>query len=119
MGVFYFAKISYLIFGEQVDHWPAYVKERFNEIDGLDYDEAIAFIQKNPEKVDAIWLENSAVQTQTGHGGVPLMIFQGEPFFGGDRFSPFVWRLFQSGLTHRNEPRPPFTTRPLRWPEGM
>jgi 2-hydroxychromene-2-carboxylate isomerase len=115
----YVAQISHLIWSGEVDHWPAYVKERFNQIEGLDYDEAISYIKKNPEKVDAIWLENSSIQTQAGHGGVPLMIFQGEPFFGGDRFDPFVWRLYQSGLTSRNEPRPPFTSKPLRWPEGM
>ena len=84
-----------------------------------DYDEAIEFIRKNPEKVDSGWLENSDAMAQTGHGGVPLMVFQGEPFFGGDRFDQFVYRLRQSGLTRRKEARPPFTTQPLRWPEGM
>jgi hypothetical protein len=49
---------------------------------------------------------------------VPLMTFRGEPFFGQDRFDEFVRRLLQNGLTKRPEPRPPFTTKPLRWPEG-
>ena len=69
--------------------------------------------------MDAVWLENSKIQTQAGHGGVPLMIFNGEPFFGGDRFDVFFWRLRQNGLTSRYEARPPFTTKPIRWPEGM
>jgi hypothetical protein len=56
---------------------------------------------------------------RTGHGGVPLMVFQNEPFFGGDRFDQFVWRLTQSGLTRRPEPHAPFTTKPLRWPAGL
>jgi 2-hydroxychromene-2-carboxylate isomerase len=118
-GIDYVAKISHQIFGDQSEHWPADVKRLFNEIDGLDYDKAIRYIQKNPEKVDAVWLNNSKVQTQAGHGGVPLMIFQGEPFFGGDRFDEFFNRLRQSGLTQRNEARAPFTTKPLRWPDGM
>jgi 2-hydroxychromene-2-carboxylate isomerase len=109
-------EVSSIIWGNQVAHWPAHVKERFNRIEGLDYDEAIEFIRKNPGKVDAVWLENSKVQTQAGHGGVPLMIFQGEPFFGGDRFDQLFWRLSQSGLTERKKARPPFTTKPLRWP---
>ena len=115
----YVSQISHLIWSNEVEHWPAHVKERFNRIEGLDYDEAIRYIQENPEEVDAVWIENSLAQTQAGHGGVPLMIFQGEPFFGQDRFDQFVWRLRQSGLTKRKEPRPPFTTEPLRWPDGF
>jgi len=115
----YVAKVSHQIFGDQSDHWPADVKRLFNEIDGLDYDKAIKFIKKNPEKVDAVWLESSKIQTQAGHGGVPLMIYNGEPFFGGDRFDMFFWRLRQNGLTSRYEARPPFVTKPLRWPDGI
>lgn len=108
-----------LIWGDQVPHWPAHVKERFNRIEGLDYDEAIKYIQENPEEIDKYWIDNGAFMAHTGHGGVPLFVFQNEPFFGGDRFDQFVWRLYQSGLTKRKNPRPPFTTKPLRWPDGL
>jgi len=118
-SVEYISEISYIIWSGEVEHWPAHVKERFNRIEGLDYDEAIEFIRNNPEKVDAVWLDNSDFMNHTGHGGVPLMVFQNEPFFGGDRFEQFLWRLQQSGLTRRQNPRPPFTTRPLRWPDGI
>jgi 2-hydroxychromene-2-carboxylate isomerase len=113
----YVNQVSYLIWSGEVEHWPAYVKERFNRIEGLDYDEAIKYIQKNPEEIDSCWLENADSMAQTGHGGVPLMVFQGEPFFGGDRFEQFFWRLRQNGLTTRDKPRPPLTTTPLRAPE--
>ena len=109
-------EISHLIWAGEVDHWPAHVKERFNRIEGLDYDEAIASIQADPSAVDARWQENQAIMAHTGHGGVPLMIFQNEPFFGGDRFDQFVWRLQQSGLTQRQTPRMPHLKKPLRWP---
>ncbi len=112
----YINEVMTLIWGAHVDHWPDHVKESFNRIEGLDYDEAIKYIQEKPAKVDAIWEENSKVQMQAGHGGVPLMIFQGEPFFGQDRFDQFFSRLRQSGLTKRKEPRAPFTTKPLHWP---
>jgi len=115
----YVNQVSHVIWSGEVEHWPAHVKERFNRIEGLDYDEAISYIRKNVEEVDSCWLNNADFMAQTGHGGVPLMVFQGEPFFGGDRFEQFYWRLRQSGLTRRQEPRPPFTTQPLRWPEGM
>jgi 2-hydroxychromene-2-carboxylate isomerase len=117
-SVEYVNQVSSLIWSDEVEHWPAHVKERFNRIEGLDCDKAITYIKKNTEEVDSCWLGNSKIQTQAGHGGVPLMIFQGEPFFGGDRFDQFLWRLQQSGLTKRREPRPPFTSEPLRWPGG-
>jgi 2-hydroxychromene-2-carboxylate isomerase len=109
-------EISPLIWGGHVEHWPAHVKEHFNRIEGLDYDKAIKDIQNGAEKVDACWQENSVFMAQTGHGGVPLMVIHGEPFFGGDRFDQFFWRLRQNGLTKRREARAPFTTQPLRWP---
>jgi 2-hydroxychromene-2-carboxylate isomerase len=114
----YVNAVSPLIWGGHVDHWPDHVKPAFNSIDGLDYDKAIDYICKNPEKVDAVWQKNQDMQLQAGHGGVPLMIFQGEPFFGQDRFDIFYWRLRESGLTKRWEPRAPFTSKPLRWPDG-
>jgi 2-hydroxychromene-2-carboxylate isomerase len=118
-SVEYISEVSKVIWSGEVEHWPAHVKERFNRIEGLDYDEAIEYIRKNPEKVDAIWLDNSDFMNRTGHGGVPLMVFQNEPYFGGDRFDQFIYRLRQSGLTRRQTPYPPLTTLPLRWPDGI
>ncbi len=128
----YVNQVSYLIWSGVVSpttevgsadpakgHWPNYVKEYFNRIDGLDYDEAIAYIRKNPEEIDQCWIDNAEGMARTGHGGVPLMVYQDEPFFGGDRFDQFVFRLQQSGLTRRPAPRAPFATKPLRWPAGM
>jgi 2-hydroxychromene-2-carboxylate isomerase len=115
----YVNQVSHVIWSGEVEHWPAHVKERFNRIEGLDYDKAIKYIRKNVEEIDSCWLENADFMAQTGHGGVPLMVFQGEPFFGGDRFDQFLFRLRQSGLTKRTNPRAPRATEPLRWPAGM
>jgi 2-hydroxychromene-2-carboxylate isomerase len=30
-----------------------------------------------------------------------MMVFEGEPFFGQDRFDQLVWRLRQAGLLDR------------------
>ena len=54
----------------------------------------------------------------TGQGGVPTMSFNGEPFFGQDRFDQFFWRLRENGLTQRKVRREPIVVRPLRWPAG-
>ena len=100
-------------------HWPNFVKEYTNRVDGLDYDEAIAYIKENPEEIDQIWIDNAEGMAETGHGGVPLMVINGEPFFGGDRFDQMLFRLQQNGLTKRPKPRAPFATKPLRWPAGL
>jgi 2-hydroxychromene-2-carboxylate isomerase len=44
---------------------------------------------------------NEAAQKRAGHWGVPLMVFEGEPFFGQDRFETLKWRMAQKGLKRR------------------
>ena len=79
---------------------------------------AIKDIQANPEKYDAVWDKHQDEFQATGQGGVPTMSFNGEPFFGQDRFNQFFWRLRQNGLTVRKVPREPHMARPLRWPSS-
>jgi 2-hydroxychromene-2-carboxylate isomerase len=116
----YVNAVSPLIWGARVPpgEWPNHVEAAVNSI-GMDYDATIKDIQKNPEKYDAVWMQNQEEQMMTGHGGVPNMSFRGEPFFGQDRFDHLVWRLNQNGLTKSPGQRPPLTTKPLRWPNGL
>lgn len=53
------------------------------------------------ERLDAIIAGNEAAQEQAGHWGVPLFVFEGEPFFGQDRIDHLIWRMKQRGLTTR------------------
>jgi len=46
---------------------------------------------------------NAAAQQAAGHWGVPLFVFQGEPFFGQDRIDHLLWRLKQHGLAERTQ----------------
>jgi hypothetical protein len=46
------------------------------------------------------------------------MEFNGEPFFGQDRFDQFFWRLQQNGLTKRKYRREPMIGEPLRFPRS-
>ena len=46
-------------------------------------------------------VESQEAQRKGGHYGVPLMVFDGEPFFGQDRFDQMKWRMQQKGLTKR------------------
>lgn len=38
---------------------------------------------------------NEAQMLQSGHWGVPLMVLDGEPFYGQDRFDHLLWRIQQ------------------------
>jgi len=115
----YVMAVSPLIWGARapICEWPLHVRDAMIEA-GFDYDAMIADIQANPQKYDDIWIQNSVDHQATGQGGVPTASFNGEPFFGQDRFNQVFWRLRENGLTVRKEPRQPILGKPLRWPEG-
>ena len=58
-------------------------------------------ITTDPQHFERIIEANQSAQLEAGHSGVPLFVFQGEPFFGQDRFDLLVWRLNQYGLSQR------------------
>ncbi len=64
---------------------------------GLDLAALEAWARANKEKVSATIEANEAAQL-LHHWGVPLMVLDGEPFFGQDRIDSLVWRLDQLGL---------------------
>ena len=68
---------------------------------GLDPDVLDAKIKAEVDHIDAAIVANEAAQTAAGHWGVPLLVFQGEPFFGQDRLEDLVWRMKQHGLEAR------------------
>ena len=53
------------------------------------------------ERLHAVIEESQVAQRAAGHYGVPMIAFNGEPFFGQDRFDQFKWRLEQQGLKRR------------------
>lgn len=57
------------------------------DIDGDDLAEEIA--------------RNETAQRNAGHWGVPLFVFNDEPFFGQDRLDHLIWRMKQAGLRER------------------
>jgi 2-hydroxychromene-2-carboxylate isomerase len=115
----YCLAVSPLIWGAntKIGEWPFHVEAAVNSI-GMNYDATIKDIQANPDKVDAVWQQNQVEFQMTGQGGVPTMAFNGEPFFGQDRFDEFFWTLRRNGLTARKVPREPLVGRPLRWPSS-
>jgi len=68
---------------------------------GLDLAELDAEVAADPEGFEADILDNQTAHKLAGHWGVPLMVFEGEPFFGQDRIDLLAWRLAQRGLAGR------------------
>jgi 2-hydroxychromene-2-carboxylate isomerase len=68
---------------------------------GLDFDVLEKAVAADPAKYDMAIEENQKAHAAAGHWGVPLFVFQGEPFFGQDRIDMLVWRMKQKGLGPR------------------
>jgi 2-hydroxychromene-2-carboxylate isomerase len=68
---------------------------------GLDGAKLEADAAAQTARLDAIIERNEEAQTQAGHWGVPLFVFEGEPFFGQDRIDHLLWRMKQRGLRER------------------
>ncbi len=65
---------------------------------GLSPDDLERDIVVDRASLDTELEANDAALRAAGHWGVPTMVFDGEPFFGQDRFDVLVWRLRQNGL---------------------
>ena len=68
---------------------------------GLDLAALDAEIEANPGHYEAVITANEAAQKAAGHWGVPLMVYEGEPFFGQDRVEQLIWRMGKNGLKKR------------------
>lgn len=60
-------------------------------------------IEARPDEYETKLKDNDLALREAGHWGVPTMVFEGEPFFGQDRFDILLWRLRQRGLQPRAE----------------
>lgn len=64
---------------------------------GFDLQALSGWVEENGETIAAMQARNEAAQLEH-HWGVPLMVLNGEPFFGQDRIDSLTWRLDQLGL---------------------
>jgi 2-hydroxychromene-2-carboxylate isomerase len=105
-GLPFLDEVSTLVWGGEVDGWhEGDHLAKASERAGLDLAELDAAIEADPERFDAAIERNQKDHEAAGHWGVPTMVFEGEPFFGQDRFDLLVWRLEQNGLEPvRREP---------------
>jgi 2-hydroxychromene-2-carboxylate isomerase len=101
-GLAYIDEVSRLIFGSTVDGWHEgdHLAQAAGRA-GLDGAELEAAVAADAESLEAVIEANQDDHAAAGHWGVPLMVLDGEPFFGQDRFDLLVWRLEQKGLQRR------------------
>ena len=101
--------VSHMLWDGTVDNWPDHLAEYMNRA-GMNGKAVLADVHANPAKYDAVFAEVATAKSKTGSGGVPEMVFRGEPFFGQDMFDSFFWRLAQNGLTRKDgAPLPRFS----------
>ena len=94
--------ISHLIWSGATDGWHEgdHLADALASV-GCDLAEMDAVQEAEAERLDEVIQQNEADQRAGGHYGVPLMVFEGAPFFGQDRFDPLKWRMEQRGLAKR------------------
>jgi 2-hydroxychromene-2-carboxylate isomerase len=68
---------------------------------GLSLASLEAVVAANSARHDDVLAANDRALRAAGHWGVPTMVFEGEVFFGQDRFDVLLWRLRQRGLAPR------------------
>ncbi len=93
---------AHAIWSGEVDNWhEGEHLTRSLQSAGLDAAAIEASAACDQADLDAEIASNEAAQKNAGHWGVPLFVFNDEPFFGQDRLDHLLWRLRQAGLQER------------------
>lgn len=101
-GFAFVRRAAHTIWSGQVDNW--HQGEHFTHAltaAGLEASAIEASATRDAEEIDAEIAANEIDQRKAGHWGVPLFVFNDEPFFGQDRIEHLIWRMKQSGLKER------------------
>lgn len=101
-GFAFARRAAHAIWSGEVDNWHEgdHLARAITEA-GLDAAEIESIAQCDADSIDAEIAANEANQRKAGHWGVPLFVFNNEPFFGQDRLEYLVWRMKQAGLAER------------------
>lgn len=94
----YFYEVSTLIWSGETNWMEGNALSEAVERAGLDLAALDAEAVEREAELEAEIEANEAAQKNAGHWGVPLMVFEDEPFFGQDRLDILEWRLKQSGV---------------------
>ena len=98
-GLAFLDQVSRIIWDGSVDHWdqPPHLTDAMIRA-GLDPETQETDVATDPNTYDDAIEENQAAHHAAGHWGVPLMVFENEPFYGQDRIDLMVWRMRQKGI---------------------
>jgi len=101
-GLEFVRAASHAIWSGEVDNWhEGDHLARALESAGLDPAAAQRMAAEDAAGIDDEIAANEAAQRNAGHWGVPLFVFNDEPFFGQDRIDHLIWRMQQAGLAAR------------------
>jgi 2-hydroxychromene-2-carboxylate isomerase len=101
-GFAFVRRASHAIWSGEIDNWHEgdHLTRALHDA-GLD---AVAIERAASDQaadIDAEIARYEADQRNAGHWGVPLFVFEDEPFFGQDRLDYLIWRMQQRGLKAR------------------
>ena len=71
-------------------------------IAGLNWEKIVKLHRDSESLLEEDIMHNQESQRKAGHWGVPLMVYEGEPFYGQDRFPELIWKMKNNGLEKRN-----------------
>lgn len=101
-GFAFVRKASHMMWSGETDNWHEDGKlAACADAAGLDGTALERDAAAEATRLDAVIEANEKAQTDAGHWGVPLFVFEGEPFFGQDRIDHLIWRMKQRGLQTR------------------
>jgi 2-hydroxychromene-2-carboxylate isomerase len=101
-GLEFVRRAGHQIWSGEVDNWHEgdHLANAATEA-GLNPADIERSAREQADDLDAEIAANEAAQKNAGHWGVPLFVFEDEPFFGQDRLEHLIWRMKQRGLQER------------------
>ena len=102
-GLPFIVAAARLIWGGEVQDWH-HDQQLSGAADeaGLDFGTLSTAAEKHVRRLDESIAANEPAQRAAGHWGVPLFVFNNEPFYGQDRIADLEWRLHQSAVPERS-----------------
>jgi len=101
-GLEWACEVGKTLWGDHVKYW--HLGDHLAQATaraGLDLDELEAAISGREAELDAEVRANQDAEEACGHWGAPVLVVDGEPFFGQDRIGMAVWWMQQKGLVER------------------
>lgn len=101
-GIAFARLAAHAIWSGEVDNWhEGDHLSRALTAAGLTAQDVEHIVSEQADDLDAEIAANEAAQRNAGHWGVPLFVFNDEPFFGQDRLDHLIWRMREAGLRER------------------